>query len=48
MPLHEFFTGLKRLTVIISILLLFWTFCFLAIVGAEHIAYDHMLFGVLK
>jgi hypothetical protein len=48
MTLHEFLHGLKRLTVVISCLLFFWAVCFLAIVGAEHIVYDHMLFGLMK
>jgi hypothetical protein len=48
MSLHNFLHGLKRFAVVTTILLLSWVFVFLAIVGAEHIIYDHMLFGLLK
>lgn len=48
MSLRKFLHGLKRLFVVTTILLLSWVFVFLAVVGAEHIVYDHMLFGLLK
>jgi hypothetical protein len=48
MTIKQLFTGLKRLVVVATILLLSWVFVFLAIVGAEHIIYDHMLFGWIK
>jgi hypothetical protein len=48
MLLHNFLRGIYRFTVVVSILLLSWVFVFLAIVGAEHIVYDHQLFGLLK
>ena len=31
-----------------SCLLLAWAICILAIIGFDHIIYDHMLFGLLK
>jgi hypothetical protein len=48
MSLHDFFRGLKRLAVVTGCLLLAWAICILAVVGAEHIIYDHLLFGLLK
>lgn len=48
MPLHDFFRGLKRLAVVVAILIISWAVCILAIIGADHIIYDHMLFGLLK
>ena len=48
MTIKQLFTGLKRLVVVTTILLLSWVFVFLAIIGADHIVYDHLLFGLLK
>ena len=48
MSLHDFFRGLKRLAIVASCLLLAWAICILAIIGMDHIIYDHMLFGLLK
>jgi hypothetical protein len=48
MTIKQLFTGLKRLVVVTTILLLSWGFVFLAVVGAEHIIYDHLLFGWIK
>lgn len=48
MSLHDFLHGLKRFAVVATILLLSWGFVFLAVVGAEHIIYDHLLFGWIK
>ena len=48
MPLHDFIRGLKRLAIVASCLLLAWAICILAIIGLDHIIYDHMLFGLLK
>ena len=48
MPLHDFIRGLKRLAVVVAILILSWAICILAIIGFDHIIYDHMLFGLLK
>jgi hypothetical protein len=41
-------SALSRLATIIGLTLVLWVWAFLAIVGAEHIVYDHMLFGLLK
>ena len=48
MSLHDFIRGLKRLAVVVAILILSWAICILAIIGLDHIIYDHMLFGLLK
>ena len=48
MSLHDFFTRLKRLAIVASCLLLAWAICILAIIGFDHIIYDHYLFGLLK
>ena len=48
MPLHDFIRGLKRLAIVAGCLLLAWAICILAIIGADHIVYDHLLFGLLK
>jgi hypothetical protein len=48
MSLHDFFRGLKRLAIVTSCLLLGWLLCIFAIIGLDHIIYDHMLFGLLK
>ena len=39
---------LSRLAVVVGLNLVLWVVIFLAVVGAEHIVYDHMLFGLLK
>ena len=48
MSLHDFIRGLARVAVVVAVLFASWAICILAIIGADHIIYDHMLFGLLK